>query len=626
MIRDLGSGWAAWFAPDGSIVQASGPPGSGLVTVERIGDAAPRLTIPIRSGNNFSVSPDAMTMATIDDDMHGITLTDTATLATSGHIDALPNTTLLDVWQYGNGVLGVVHDGSITSKADLQAAYDGPVQLEWWPPGASKPTTAIPSTGGADGVWAIDPDTTKIALPESSDTVAIYDLATGQRHKLTLDHHSVVGMTFTPDGRTLVTSGDDRLLDVWDADTGQLRDTFAGHAGRVFGPAISDAGGHLTAWSIALDDQLIEWDLTGDRRIDRPLSVGAAAMRDGLAVQTIAVSPDGRFVAATTDGGRVTVEDAKTLVTVKQLQALPPDAIATTLAFSPDSKTLAVGGQGDQSIATWDTASWTSTGPAFTVPTPSPSPGASSGSPPAPDGVTSVAWAPDGGLLASGSADGQISLWDPHSGHLAKTLNVLGAVFDLAFSGDSKSLAVTYSATDPSAGKAAVWSLPDGTLRYEVSVDDDYGSPFAATFSHDGKLLATGGGIGEIRFWDAATGAKIGRPVFGNAGWVSTLAFTADDSVLVAAGTDGTVRLIDPVERQQLGASLPGGVSDSIAAVGPDDRVFVDYEDTGLGYVWDISLDSLKTHACTLAGRTLTQTEWDQYLPGRPYQPTCGPG
>jgi hypothetical protein len=100
----------------------------------------------------------------------------------------------------------------------------------------------------------------------------------------------------------------------------------------------------------------------------------------------------------------------------------------------------------------------------------------------------------------------------------------------------------------------------------------------------------------------------------------------SDDSVLVAAGSDGTVRLIDPVARQQLGASLPGGVTDSIAAVGPDDRVFVDYEDTGLGYVWDISLDSLKTHACTLAGRTLTQTEWNQYLPGRPYQPTCGPG
>ena len=289
LIRDLGSGRVDFFATDGSIVQISGPAGSSLVTVTGVNDTTPRLRIPVNSFSNFSISPDATTLATIDDDRHGITLTDTATLAASGHIDASPNTTVLDVWQYGNGgVLGVVHEGIITDPEALDA-YGGPVLLEWWPPGASKPTTAIPSTGDADGAWAIDPAATEIAVPETGDYEAIYDLSTGKRHPAAANHRSIIGMTFTPDGRTLVTSGDDRLLDVWDVNSGQLLDTLAGHAGRVFSPAISDVGGHLTAWSVGLDGQLIEWDLTGDRG-DRPATVG----RSPCCARRIARSDDRR--------------------------------------------------------------------------------------------------------------------------------------------------------------------------------------------------------------------------------------------------------------------------------------------------------------------------------------------
>jgi hypothetical protein len=62
---------------------------------------------------------------------------------------------------------------------------------------------------------------------------------------------------------------------------------------------------------------------------------------------------------------------------------------------------------------------------------------------------------------------------------------------------------------------------------------------------------------------------------------------------------------------------------DSIVALAPDGRLIASYEDDGHGYAWDLSLSSLEQHACSVAGRTLTQLEWDQYLPGRPYQPAC---
>jgi WD40 repeat protein len=227
-------------------------------------------------------------------------------------------------------------------------------------------------------------------------------------------------------------------------------------------------------------------------------------------------------------------------------------------------------------------------------------------------------------LLAGGTADGGVYLWNPTSGAQQRLLTIAGEVYSVAFSPDSASIVATYASVNPVAGSAAVWSVADGTVRYRVSVDDGYGVPFVAVFSHDGKLLVTGGGLGQIRFWDVATGVQVGRPVLGDAGWIETLSFAPDDSVIVAAGTDGTVRLIDPVARQQLGSSLPGGESNSIATVGPDGRVFVAYGDAGQGFVWDISLASLQAHACSLAQRTLTQVEWEQYLPTRSYEPACG--
>jgi len=43
----------------------------------------------------------------------------------------------------------------------------------------------------------------------------------------------------------------------------------------------------------------------------------------------------------------------------------------------------------------------------------------------------------------------------------------------------------------------------------------------------------------------------------------------------------------------------------------------------GKGAVWDFDPESWKQRACAIAGRTLTKVEWEQFLPGRPYEPAC---
>ena len=43
----------------------------------------------------------------------------------------------------------------------------------------------------------------------------------------------------------------------------------------------------------------------------------------------------------------------------------------------------------------------------------------------------------------------------------------------------------------------------------------------------------------------------------------------------------------------------------------------------GRAYRWDIRPASLARHACDVAGRRLTRAEWEEFLPGRDYDPAC---
>ncbi|HEX6074315.1 MAG TPA: WD40 repeat domain-containing protein, partial [Micromonosporaceae bacterium] len=110
--------------------------------------------------------------------------------------------------------------------------------------------------------------------------------------------------------------------------------------------------------------------------------------------------------------------------------------------------------------------------------------------------VYAVAFSPDGRLLATGSDDRTVRLWDPATG-------------------------------------------------------DPIGRPFtghtdwvrAVAFSPDGRLLASGGDDKTVRLWDPATGGPIGRPLTGHTGPVWAVAFSPDGRLLASGSYDKTVRL-----------------------------------------------------------------------------------
>ena len=122
----------------------------------------------------------------------------------------------------------------------------------------------------------------------------------------------------------------------------------------------------------------------------------------------------------------------------------------TSVAFSPDGKLLA-GAYADGAIWLWDLASGRARGPALRV-------GAGFQA-----GVTSIAFSPDGKLLAGAYADGTVRLWDPATGQTAGPALNIGQgsqndVKGVAFSPDGKLLA--YAAEDAVA--VQVWSGANG--------------------------------------------------------------------------------------------------------------------------------------------------------------------
>jgi WD40 repeat protein len=115
-------------------------------------------------------------------------------------------------------------------------------------------------------------------------------------------------------------------------------------------------------------------------------------------------------------------------------------------------------------------------------------------------GVWSVAYSPDGSLLAAGGDDGTVR----------------------------------------------VWAAADGAPRLVVVA----GAPVAAVaFSRDGALLASGGGDGALRLWDPRTGAPRAEPA--PHGWpVTSVAFAPDGNTAAAAAAGGTVTTWDLVRRE----------------------------------------------------------------------------
>ncbi|WP_193196502.1 serine/threonine-protein kinase [Nostoc sp. MG11] len=152
--------------------------------------------------------------------------------------------------------------------------------------------------------------------------------------------------------------------------------------------------------------------------------------------------------------------------------------------------------------------------------------------------VNSVAFAPDGKTLASGSDDRTIKLWNLSTGKEIYSLrNHSGWIWNIAFAPDGKTLA------SASADKTIkLWNLSTGK---EIRTLEGHSNGVAAVaFSPDGKTLASGSLDKTIKLWNLITGKEI-RTLEGHSQAAATVAFSPDGKTLASGSWDKTIKLWD---------------------------------------------------------------------------------
>jgi small GTP-binding protein len=258
----------------------------------------------------------------------------------------------------------------------------------------SRPMVLKSHTGFIFGV-ALTPDGKTIVSSSEDKTIKLWDLKTG-KCRATLKGHNekVYCVALTPDGKTIVSGADDKTIKLWDLKTRKCRDTLKGHTELVINLALTSEG--KTIVSTSYDNTLKLWDLKTRKCRD-------TLKGNNSPIYCVALTPDGKTIVSGADDKTIKLWDLKTRKCRDTLKG--NNSPIYCVALTPDGKTI-VSGAEDSTIKLWDLKSGKcrATLEGHT------------------GWIASLALTPDGKTIVSGAEDKTIKLWDLKSGKCRATL------------------------------------------------------------------------------------------------------------------------------------------------------------------------------------------------------------
>jgi WD40 repeat protein len=276
----------------------------------------------------------------------------------------------------------------------------------------------------------------------------------------------IIDLLFTQDSHTLVSCGMDNIVKLWSLPNWEHLGSFGGHTKSVNSLSLSSDGKTLATGSS--DQTVMLWSFP-DGEIRHTLQDRKKV------VASVRISADGKWIAAVSYGGRAAIWSlsGKELVAIKASRNN-----LTSVAFSPDSRTLATSGLGDE-IKLWE------------LPTGQPIRTLNGHK----TAVGSLTFINNGSTLVSLGYEGTLIFWDTTNWQEKCGVNPgIPGIRSLAFSADETTLAISMESM------VQLWSVGDLSLQAEFPVNTKVINGIA--FSPDGRWLAIGAADKKIRIWE----------------------------------------------------------------------------------------------------------------------------
>lgn len=406
----------------------------------------------------------------------------------------------------------------------------------------------------------VSADGTQMISGSFDKMVFLWDIQSGEVLRRFEGHENWVrGVAYCPGGQTFVSGDQNGVMILWNIETGAPVFTMQGHEKAVRGVACSPDG--ATALTASEDNTLILWDLdTGE----------AIRTLEGHSAQAIqaAYSPDGATAVSASYDSTLILWDLDTGEAIQTISG--HEGRVFTVSFSPDGQFLLSGGT-DRTIRMWSVETGEEVrrfqGHGAVVKT--------------------AIFNQDQRLILSSSDDGTIRIWNADTGdELDRFLGHTGQVEQVLYTpGETQMVSASLD------GTLRLWDLTNGAEIRRL-VGGHTAGVLTADISRDGSVAVTGGFDGMVTIWDMQTGDQVGQ-FDGHAGsdYVEPLVIGPDGALVASAGpNDDNSLLVWNLDTQEIVYTLLGHENNiNSAFFSPDGSMLVSVSQDRTFIAWDMA-------------------------------------